>query len=129
MRRVQIPLALLVLGLALLASACGGSNEAAATETAAAPGTESTAADACAKDQLELVNPGQLTIATDNPAFPPWFQDVQAWFALLAMVGLGVVVLVYGVINPGVRPEQQVDPTVLEAILAAVVGFYFGARA
>jgi polar amino acid transport system substrate-binding protein len=27
----------------------------------------------CAKDQLNLVQQGQLTIGTDNPAFPPWF--------------------------------------------------------
>jgi polar amino acid transport system substrate-binding protein len=24
-------------------------------------------------DQLTLVNPGQLTVGTDNPAYPPWF--------------------------------------------------------
>lgn len=28
---------------------------------------------ACAKGQLTLVKAGQLTIGTDNPAFPPWF--------------------------------------------------------
>jgi polar amino acid transport system substrate-binding protein len=28
----------------------------------------------CEKDQLTLVTPGQLTIGTDNPAFPPWFE-------------------------------------------------------
>ena len=28
---------------------------------------------ACAKDQLKLIKSGQLTIGTDNPAFPPWF--------------------------------------------------------
>ena len=31
-------------------------------------------AQSCEKDQLNLVNPGQLTIGTDNPAFPPWFE-------------------------------------------------------
>jgi polar amino acid transport system substrate-binding protein len=30
-------------------------------------------AGSCAKDQLNLVQRGQLTIGTDNPAFPPWF--------------------------------------------------------
>ncbi|HEX5469886.1 MAG TPA: ABC transporter substrate-binding protein [Gaiellaceae bacterium] len=73
MRRVQIPLTLLVLLLALVASACGSTNEASDTQTTAAPGTQSTAADPCAKDQLELVNDGTLTIGTDNPAYPPWF--------------------------------------------------------
>jgi polar amino acid transport system substrate-binding protein len=32
------------------------------------------AADRCAKDNLDLLTPGQLTIGTDNPAFPPWFE-------------------------------------------------------
>ena len=34
-----------------------------------------TASTACTKDQLKLVNAGKLTIATDKPAFEPWFKD------------------------------------------------------
>ena len=34
----------------------------------------SPAADECATDQLNLVTSGQLTVGTDNPAFPPWFE-------------------------------------------------------
>lgn len=67
---------LLVLSIALLAlvaAGCGSEEE--ATPTAAGPGT--TTADPCAKDQLTLKTPGQLTIATDNPAFPPWFQNAK----------------------------------------------------
>jgi polar amino acid transport system substrate-binding protein len=64
----------IVAALALAAGACGGEDEAATTPAA---GTETTAADPCAKDQLNLVNDGQLTIATDNPAFPPWFEDAE----------------------------------------------------
>ena len=40
---------------------------------AARPGGESPAADHCATDSLPLLTPGQLTVATDNPAFQPWF--------------------------------------------------------
>jgi len=29
----------------------------------------------CSVDALELVNDGVLTVGTDSPAFPPWFQD------------------------------------------------------
>jgi polar amino acid transport system substrate-binding protein len=58
-----------VLALALVAAGCGGDDEDGGE--AAAPTT--TAADTCAKDSLELVNAGQLTIGTDNPAFDPWF--------------------------------------------------------
>src|SRR5215208_1519432 len=32
-------------------------------------------ADSCSKDQLDLVNSGQLTVGTDKPAFPPYFED------------------------------------------------------
>jgi polar amino acid transport system substrate-binding protein len=55
--------------LSILAAGCGGDDE-----EAAAPATTAEAtADACAKDQLQLVEDGQLTVGTDNPAFPPWF--------------------------------------------------------
>jgi polar amino acid transport system substrate-binding protein len=37
----------------------------------------------CARENLNLVEPGQLTIGTDNPAFPPWFEggtpDASPW--------------------------------------------------
>jgi polar amino acid transport system substrate-binding protein len=73
-RQIRLPLALLVLVLALVASACGSSSETAATEPApAGSGSETTASNPCAKDQLQLVNAGKLTIGTDNPAYPPWF--------------------------------------------------------
>ncbi|HEY7197726.1 MAG TPA: ABC transporter substrate-binding protein [Gaiellaceae bacterium] len=68
-------LALLAAVLALVAAGCGGSDE--GENGSAAPSgdtTGSVASDSCAKENLELVNAGQLTIGTDNPAFPPWFQ-------------------------------------------------------
>jgi polar amino acid transport system substrate-binding protein len=73
--RKQLVLTTLVLAVfALAAAACGADEE--ATPTAA--GTQTVAApDPCAKDQLTLKTSGQLTIATDNPAFPPWFQDAE----------------------------------------------------
>ena len=65
---------LLVLLLAGLAAGCGSDDDdTAAPETTAAT-TEATGADGCAKESLELVNDGRLTIGTDNPAFPPWFE-------------------------------------------------------
>ena len=62
MKRVAL---LAVLGLAFVAG-CGDDN---GDEGAAA-----TSAPSCEKADLELVNTGQLTIGTDNPAFPPWFE-------------------------------------------------------
>ena len=52
---------------ASLAAACGSSNKSASSTGA------STSASSCTPDQLKLVKKGQLTVATDNPAFPPWF--------------------------------------------------------
>ena len=37
------------------------------------PAARRSRANPCAKDQLQLVNDGKLTIGTDNPAYPPWF--------------------------------------------------------
>jgi polar amino acid transport system substrate-binding protein len=52
----------------LVVAACGSSGD----STASPAG--STAANPCAKSNLTLVTPGQLTIGTDNPAFDPFFQ-------------------------------------------------------
>jgi polar amino acid transport system substrate-binding protein len=70
--RLRIPVALLVLALALVAAGCGSSEESTPTQPAAT-GAATTATDPCAKDQLQLLNAGKLTIGTDNPAYPPWF--------------------------------------------------------
>jgi polar amino acid transport system substrate-binding protein len=57
----------LALLLAMLAAACGSTKK-------SSSGSTSTAASSCAnKDDLNLVTTDQLTIGTDNPAFPPWF--------------------------------------------------------
>jgi polar amino acid transport system substrate-binding protein len=58
-----------VAGLAMIAAGCGGDEE--EEEEAAPPPAQ---ADACAKENLTLVQDGTLTIGTDNPAFPPWFE-------------------------------------------------------
>ncbi len=63
MRRLAL---LAVLGLALVAG-CGEDDDA---EQGAAP----TSAPSCEKADLELISAGKLTIGTDNPAFPPWFE-------------------------------------------------------
>jgi polar amino acid transport system substrate-binding protein len=61
MRKVLIPVA--VIALAIAAAALGGRGEAVAA----------TDAVSCAPADLDLVKDGQLTIGTDNPAYPPWF--------------------------------------------------------
>src|SRR3954451_21417415 len=60
----------LALLLALLAAACGSTSKSSSGSTS---GSTSTAASCGNKDDLNLVTTGQLTIGTDNPAFPPWY--------------------------------------------------------
>jgi polar amino acid transport system substrate-binding protein len=72
MRKALLALPLLFL-LAVAAAGCGGDDD-----NSAGGGTTTTAAS-CEKDSLTLVKPGQLTIGTDNPAFPPWFEGTKAF--------------------------------------------------
>lgn len=58
----------IVLTAALAAGACGSSGGSTASPAGSA------AANPCAKSNLTLVTPGQLTIGTDNPAYDPFFQ-------------------------------------------------------
>jgi polar amino acid transport system substrate-binding protein len=56
--------ALTIVAAALLLAGCAPERQ---------PSGGGTQADSCATDQLNLVQEGQLTIGTDNPAYPPWF--------------------------------------------------------
>jgi len=64
MRAAFFGLALTILALGLSATATGG------------PSTQ-TAIPGCAKSSLNLLKDGQLSLATDNPAFPPWWGGAE----------------------------------------------------
>jgi polar amino acid transport system substrate-binding protein len=64
MRTVLFGLTLTTLALALAATATGGPSEPAQ-------------AGSCAKANLNLVADGKLSLATDNPAFPPWWGGAE----------------------------------------------------
>ena len=64
----------LVLALSLVAAGCGSDDDEDAAGTTSAAATTTDAAPDCAKESLELISDGTLTIGTDNPAFPPWFE-------------------------------------------------------
>jgi hypothetical protein len=61
---------------------------------------------------------------------PGWYQDIQAWLALLSALGLAGVVIVHLVINPSLETSGKalIKLPHLEVFLAPIVGFYFGAR-
>ena len=69
--RTRFALVILLALAALTVAACGDDDDSSGSNST----TTTAGADACAKDQLELTNAGQLTIATDKPAFPPYFED------------------------------------------------------
>jgi polar amino acid transport system substrate-binding protein len=81
MTRFRLPASALAALLAAgLLAACGsddssdtGTAAASSTQAAAAPAT--TAADTCTPDQLKTVSSGTLTVGTDKPAYPPYFED------------------------------------------------------
>jgi polar amino acid transport system substrate-binding protein len=64
MRRTIAPL---VAALVLFTSSCGGSTTNGSQPSAGGGSSR------CAKGNLSLVHANQLTIGTDNPAYPPWY--------------------------------------------------------
>jgi polar amino acid transport system substrate-binding protein len=73
-----VVLMLVVLASALLVAACGGDDDDNGGSTGGSSGSEpqpGSLADLCPKDRLDLVKSGQLTVGTDKPAFPPYFED------------------------------------------------------
>jgi polar amino acid transport system substrate-binding protein len=69
---IRATTALVVAG-ALALSACGSSNDTSSSSSSATAPTAS--ATTCVKANLSLFKSGQLTVATDKPAFPPYFED------------------------------------------------------
>jgi polar amino acid transport system substrate-binding protein len=68
-------LALAALATTTLAlTACAPTDEA-DTGTDTSPASEAPAADECTPDAMDTVTDGTLTIATDEPAYEPWFVD------------------------------------------------------
>lgn len=71
------PLALAAIAATLALTACAPTDEAdsGADATSEASGSTSPGAASCTPDTMETVADGTLTIATDDPAYEPWFVD------------------------------------------------------
>src|SRR5262249_6331213 len=65
-------------------------------------------------------------VGRENP--PAWFQDIEAWLALVAVLLLSVDILIKLLINPSLEANQQISLPEWEGFLAGVIAFYFGAR-
>jgi polar amino acid transport system substrate-binding protein len=64
--------------LLLVATACApaeDSSETGSDDSEASSGSDASAGEECATEELPLKNEGVLTIGTDSPAFEPWFVD------------------------------------------------------
>ena len=74
MRRTTLAIAcVLALGLALLAG-CGGKKSSSSTGGGEGEGTTATASD-CTPAKMQTHSAGELTVATDKPAYPPYFEN------------------------------------------------------
>src|SRR3954463_12250255 len=64
---------------ALVLAGCGWSDDSGSSSSSSsssgAATTQASAANACTKQALKTQTPGTLTVATDKPAFPPYFED------------------------------------------------------
>jgi polar amino acid transport system substrate-binding protein len=76
--RIRFALLMLLALACLVAVSCGGddddSGSSGSSDTSSTP-ERGSLADLCPKDRLDLVKSGQLTVGTDKPAFPPYFED------------------------------------------------------
>jgi polar amino acid transport system substrate-binding protein len=71
MRRILITAAVAVLGTGLAACGSSGSSSGSGSSVASAAATTCTYAGV----QKDLYSKGVLTVATDKPAYPPWFEN------------------------------------------------------
>ena len=72
MSRLRILLMLSALAALVAFAGCGSDDDDESEDS----GSEATVSlEDCTPDQLETENPGTLTVATDSPAFPPYFVD------------------------------------------------------
>jgi polar amino acid transport system substrate-binding protein len=69
MRRILTAAAIVALGAGLVA--CGSS----ASSSSSTPGSGTAASCSNASIQKDLYQKGSLTVATDKPAYPPWFEN------------------------------------------------------
>jgi polar amino acid transport system substrate-binding protein len=63
--------AIVLVPVLLVAAGCGSSDDSSSTTAAG----DATTAAACTPDQLQTKTAGTLTVATDKPAYPPYFED------------------------------------------------------
>jgi polar amino acid transport system substrate-binding protein len=75
MRRSTLAIvSLFALALVLVAAGCGGKKSSSSSGGSTEGGETASAAD-CTPSKMETHTPGTLTVATDKPAYPPYFEN------------------------------------------------------
>jgi polar amino acid transport system substrate-binding protein len=74
---VRLAVAAVLVPAALILGACGSSDSSSSSSSGTTASTTGSAAVAseCTKANLSLVSSGRLTVGTDKPAYPPYFED------------------------------------------------------
>lgn len=67
-------------------------------------------------------------VVIQSVGITPSFQDILAWIALLATLGLAAEVVIQLIINPSLDPDQRLHPHSWHVVLSAITSFYFGLR-
>jgi polar amino acid transport system substrate-binding protein len=75
--RIRLALFACLLAVMFAVAACGGDDDdnGGSSNGGSSEPQPGSLADLCPKDRLDLVKSGQLTVGTDKPAFPPYFED------------------------------------------------------
>jgi len=73
-----------------------------------------------------IVNAASWKLLGGDEGMPPWYQDVQAWVSVLAVLGLGAQVILELVIFPSLENKPNLPQ--LQIVLSSVIAFYFGVR-
>jgi polar amino acid transport system substrate-binding protein len=74
-RSILAIVSLLALGLVLVIAGCGGKKSSSSSGGSTDGGGETANASECTPSQMDTHKAGVLTVATDKPAYPPYFED------------------------------------------------------
>jgi polar amino acid transport system substrate-binding protein len=77
MSPLRLAVAAILVPAALILGACGNDDSSSSSATTSSTTASAAAGNDCQKANLSLISDGQLTVGTDKPAYPPYFEDDQ----------------------------------------------------
>ncbi|OAI46363.1 hypothetical protein AYO44_02020 [Planctomycetaceae bacterium SCGC AG-212-F19] len=73
-----------------------------------------------------IVNAACRKVLHRPDGMPAWYQDVQAWVSVLAVLGLGAQVILELIVFPSMASPPTLPH--MQIVLSSIIAFYFGAR-